>query len=85
MPVYPPPETSLLLYQSREAVAVFADSDALEIAGFDRAAISALGAGINLLKPSLGEIQALVGRFLPDPAARAADARALIAAGAART
>lgn len=88
MPVQPPPETSLLLYQSREAIAVFADSDvleaavtALEIAGFERAAISVLGAGIDLLKPGLGEMEALVGRPLPDPA----EVRALDAAGAART
>ena len=89
MPAQPPPETSLLLYQSREAVAVFADSDALEaavtaleIAGFDRAAISVPGAGIDLLKPSLDQWGALVGRSLPDPAAQAAEARAPVAAGA---
>jgi len=43
-----------------------------------------LGAGIDLLKPSLGELESLVGRSLSDPAAQAAEARALVAAGAAR-
>ncbi len=43
-----------------------------------------LGAGVDLLKPSLGELESLAGRSLSDPAAQAAEARALVAAGAAR-
>jgi len=45
---------------------------------------AALGAGIALLKPSLGELESLVGRPLPDPAAQEAEALALVRAGAAR-
>lgn len=45
---------------------------------------ASLGAGIDLLKPSLGELESLVGHPLSDPAAQAAEARALVASGAAR-
>jgi 6-phosphofructokinase 2 len=45
---------------------------------------ASLGAGIDLLKPSLGELESLVGRPLADPAAQAAEARALVKGGAAR-
>ena len=44
---------------------------------------AALGSGIELLKPSLGELETLVGRSLPDPAAQEAEALALVQAGAA--
>ncbi len=44
---------------------------------------AALGSGIALLKPSLGELETLVGRSLPDPAAQEAEALALVQAGAA--
>ena len=45
---------------------------------------AALGHGITLLKPSLRELETLVGRALPDPAAQEAEALALVHAGAAR-
>lgn len=45
---------------------------------------AALGSGITLLKPSLGELQALLGRKLADAAAQEAEARALVDEGAAR-
>ena len=44
---------------------------------------AALGSGITLMKPSLGELETLVGRSLPDPTAQAAEAQALVHAGAA--
>jgi 6-phosphofructokinase 2 len=44
---------------------------------------AALGSGIALLKPSLGELETLVGRSLPDPVAQEAEALALVQAGAA--
>jgi 6-phosphofructokinase 2 len=45
---------------------------------------AALGSGIDLLKPSLGELEALLGRPVPDAAAQAAEASALVRSGAAR-
>jgi 6-phosphofructokinase 2 len=45
---------------------------------------AALGAGIDLLKPSLHELESLVGRSLPEPAAQEAEALALVRDGAAR-
>lgn len=45
---------------------------------------AALGSGIELLKPSLGELEALLGRPLRDAAAQEAEAAALVRAGAAR-
>ncbi len=45
---------------------------------------AALGHGVTLLKPSLGELEALVGRKLPDPRAQEAEALALVRNGAAR-
>ncbi|HUB16921.1 MAG TPA: 1-phosphofructokinase family hexose kinase [Acetobacteraceae bacterium] len=45
---------------------------------------AALGSGIALMKPSLGELESLVGRALPDPAAQEAEAMALVQAGAAQ-
>ena len=45
---------------------------------------AALGHGIELAKPSLGELEHLVGRALPDAAAQEAEAVALVCAGAAR-
>ena len=73
MPAEPPPETGLLIYQSREAVAVFADPDALEaavtaleIAGFDRAAISVLGAA-EKVRERIGRIYETVREIEDDP------------------
>lgn len=43
----------------------------------------ALGHGIELIKPSLGELEHLVGRTLSDPAEQEAEAMALVRAGAA--
>ena len=45
---------------------------------------ASLGAGIDLLKPSLGELESLVGHKVTDAAAQAAEARALVEGGAAR-
>ena len=45
---------------------------------------AALGSGIELLKPSLGELEAVLGRRLRGAAAQAAEARALVRDGAAR-
>ena len=45
---------------------------------------AALGSGIELIKPSLGELEALAGRTLPDPREQEAEALALVRAGAAR-
>jgi 6-phosphofructokinase 2 len=45
---------------------------------------AALGHGITLLKPSLGELEALLGRKLADPRAQEAEALALVQSGAAR-
>lgn len=45
---------------------------------------AALGAGIDLLKSSLGEMEALLGRSVPDPMAQEAEALALARSGAAR-
>lgn len=45
---------------------------------------AALGSGIELIKPSLGELEALVGRSLPDPREQEAEALALARGGAAR-
>jgi 6-phosphofructokinase 2 len=45
---------------------------------------AALGHGITLLKPSLGELEALLGRKLVDPRAQEAEALALVQRGAAR-
>jgi len=45
---------------------------------------AALGNGIALLKPSLGELEALLGRKLPDPREQEAEALALVRNGAAR-
>jgi 6-phosphofructokinase 2 len=45
---------------------------------------AALGAGIDLLKPSLHELETLIGRKLPDPAAQEAEAMDLVRSGAAR-
>ena len=44
---------------------------------------AALGSGIALLKPSLGELEGLLGRRLSDPAAQDAEAVALVRSGAA--
>jgi 6-phosphofructokinase 2 len=44
---------------------------------------AALGAGLDLIKPSRGEFEALVGRPLPTPAEQDAAAAALVAQGAA--
>ncbi len=44
---------------------------------------AALHAGLTLIKPSLRELEHLVGRALPDPASQAAEAMALVCAGAA--
>jgi 6-phosphofructokinase 2 len=45
---------------------------------------AALGSGIELIKPSLGELEKLVGRELPDPREQEAEAMALVRGGAAR-
>lgn len=45
---------------------------------------AALGSGIELIKPSLGELEMLAGRPLPDPLEQEAEAMALVRAGAAR-
>lgn len=45
---------------------------------------AALGHGIDLMKPSLEELETLVGRPLPDPAAQEEEAMALVREGAAR-
>ena len=45
---------------------------------------AALGHGLELVKPSLGELEHLVGRALPDAADQEAEAMALVRAGAAR-
>jgi 6-phosphofructokinase 2 len=45
---------------------------------------AALGCGIELLKPSLGELEALLGRRLTDAASQEAEASALVRDGAAR-
>ena len=45
---------------------------------------TALGSGIELIKPSLGELEKLVGRELPDPREQEAEALALARGGAAR-
>ncbi len=45
---------------------------------------AALGSGIALLKPSLGELEALLGRRLADPAAQEAEAQALVRDGSAK-
>ena len=45
---------------------------------------AALGSGIELIKPSLGELEALAGRTLLDPREQEAEAMALVRAGAAR-
>jgi 6-phosphofructokinase 2 len=45
---------------------------------------AALGSGIALIKPSLGELEWLTGRALPDPREQEAEALALVRAGAAR-
>jgi 6-phosphofructokinase 2 len=45
---------------------------------------AALGHGITLLKPSLRELETLVGRTLPDPAAQEKEALVLVRNGAAR-
>jgi 6-phosphofructokinase 2 len=45
---------------------------------------AALGSGIELIKPSLGELELLTGRALPDPKEQEAEALALVRAGAAR-
>ena len=45
---------------------------------------AALGHGITLLKPSLRELETLVGRTLPDPAAQEKEALALVRNGAAQ-
>ena len=44
---------------------------------------SALGRGVHLVKPSLGELEALLGRKLPDPASQERAARELVRSGAA--
>lgn len=44
---------------------------------------AAIGAGITLVKPSLGELEALVGRRLEEPRAQEDEAMALVDAGAA--
>ena len=44
----------------------------------------ALGSGIEMIKPSLGELQKLVGRDLPDPREQEAEAMALVRGGAAK-
>jgi len=45
---------------------------------------AALGSGIELIKPSLGELEMLTGHALPDPKEQEAEALALVRAGAAR-
>ncbi len=45
---------------------------------------AALGHGIELIKPSLGELENLVGRKLPEPHEQEAEAMALVRSGAAR-
>lgn len=45
---------------------------------------AALGSGIELIKPSLGELEALAGRTLLEPREQEAEAMALVRAGAAR-
>ncbi len=45
---------------------------------------AALGSGIELLKPSLGELEMLAGRKLPEPREQEAEAMALVRARAAR-
>ena len=45
---------------------------------------AALGSGIEMIKPSLGELETLVGRPLPDPGEQEAEALALARGGAAR-
>lgn len=48
------------------------------------ALLAALGSGIEMIKPSLGELEKLVGRPLPDPREQEAEALALVRGGAAR-
>jgi len=45
---------------------------------------AALGSGIEMIKPSLGELEDLVGHALPDAAAQEAEAMKLVRGGAAR-
>ncbi|HVC59821.1 MAG TPA: 1-phosphofructokinase family hexose kinase [Acetobacteraceae bacterium] len=45
---------------------------------------AALGSGIEMIKPSLGELEALAGRKLPERLEQEAEALALVRAGAAR-
>jgi 6-phosphofructokinase 2 len=45
---------------------------------------AALGSGLELIKPSLGELEALAGRPLPDPREQEAEAMGLVRDGAAR-
>jgi len=45
---------------------------------------TALGSGIEMIKPSLGELETLAGRKLPDPREQEAEAMALVRAGAVR-
>lgn len=75
MPTEPSPESGALIYQSREAVGVFADPDALEAAvtalesaGFDRAAISVLGA-VGKARDRIGRLYETVREIEDDPRA----------------
>ncbi len=45
---------------------------------------AALGSGIDLIKPSVGELEAMVGRPLTEPREQEAEAMALVRGGAAR-
>lgn len=45
---------------------------------------AALGSGLDLIKPSLGELEKLVGRELPDPREQEQEALALVHGGAAQ-
>lgn len=51
---------------------------------FGDALRAALGSGIEILKPSLGELETLIGREARDRAAQEAEALALVRSGAAR-
>lgn len=73
MPTEPSPDSGKLIYDSREAVGVFADPDALEAAvtalesaGFDRAAISVLGAA-SKVRDRIGRLYETVREIEDDP------------------
>lgn len=66
----------ITMLASQRGISVALDSSGPALA-------AAIGAGITLVKPSLGELEALVGRRLEDPRAQEREAMALVEAGAA--